>query len=338
MSDGRLRICIVGGGSLGHVVAGFLAARHDVRVSVLTRRPALWGDVVTVTDLDGKVYDGAIERVTASAQEVVPGADVVLLCLPGFAIEPSLAQVGQWLSPATLVGSVVSSTGFFLFAHRILPEATPLFGFQRVPFIARVERYGHAARLLGYKPSLNVAVENADGNEVAALLSRLFGVPVHLLGSHFEATLTNSNPLLHPSRLFTMWRDHEPGMTYGHCPEFYADWTDEASQLYIDMDAEFQQLLRHLPVSEGAIPTALDYYESHDAPSLTAKLRSIPAFKGIKAPMRRLDDGTFVPDFTSRYFTEDFPYGMGLILTVAREHGITVPTIERVHRWGMEKC
>ena len=62
MSDSRLRICIVGGGSLGHVVAGFLAARHDVRVSVLTRRPALWGDVVTVTDLDGKVYDGSLRN------------------------------------------------------------------------------------------------------------------------------------------------------------------------------------------------------------------------------------------------------------------------------------
>ena len=53
--------------------------------------------------------------------------------------------------------------------------------------------------------------------------------------------------------------------------------------------------------------------------------------------MRRLDDGTFEPDFTSRYFTEDFPYGMGLIITVAREHDIELPTIERVYRWGMSK-
>ena len=75
------------------------------------------------------------------------------------------------------------------------------------------------------------------------------------------------------------------------------------------MDREFQQLLQVLPVREGSIPTILDYYESSDAASLTRKLRSIQAFKGILAPMKAVEGG-FVPDFSSRYFTEDFPYGL----------------------------
>ena len=102
------------------------------------------------------------------------------------------------------------------------------------------------------------------------------------------------------------------------------------------MDREFQQLLQVLPVREGSIPTILDYYESTDAASLTRKLRSIQAFKGILAPMKTVEGG-FVPDFSSRYFTEDFPYGLRIIQQQARKHQIPVPTIDRVMGWGIKK-
>ena len=84
------------------------------------------------------------------------------------------------------------------------------------------------------------------------------------------------------------------------------------SQLIITMDAEFNQLLCVLPVRKGSIPTILNYYESTDAPSLTSKLRSIQAFKGILSPMQPVEGG-YIPDFASRYFTEDFPYGLRII-------------------------
>ena len=102
------------------------------------------------------------------------------------------------------------------------------------------------------------------------------------------------------------------------------------------MDREFQQLLQVLPVREGSIPTILDYYESTDATSLTRKLRSIQAFKGILAPMKAVEGG-FVPDFSSRYFIEDFPYGLRIIQQQARKHQIPVPTIDRVMGWGIKK-
>ena len=36
------RICICGGGSLGHAIAGYLSAKKDVEVNILTQRPQLW--------------------------------------------------------------------------------------------------------------------------------------------------------------------------------------------------------------------------------------------------------------------------------------------------------
>ena len=95
-------------------------------------------------------------------------------------------------------------------------------------------------------------------------------------------------------------------------------------------------LLKKLPVEEGALPPLLEYYESHDADSLTRKISSIEAFQSIESPMKRVAEG-WIPDFESRYFTEDFPYGLKYIWTLANELNVEMPTIDKVYKWGMSK-
>jgi hypothetical protein len=86
-------------------------------------------------------------------------------------------------------------------------------------------------------------------------------------------------------------------------------------------------------VRKGSIATVLDYYESTDAVSLAKKLRSIEAFKGILSPMKQVEGG-YIPDFQSRYFTEDFPYGLAIIHRLAHEKGVPSPSIDMVYDWG----
>ena len=101
------------------------------------------------------------------------------------------------------------------------------------------------------------------------------------------------------------------------------------------MDNEMHDLLRLLPVKDGSIPTVLEYYESTDVVSLTNKLRSIEAFKGIKAPMIEVEGG-FIPDFNSRYFTEDFPYGLSIVRELTHKYNVPSPTIDRIYDWGIK--
>lgn len=75
-----------------------------------------------------------------------------------------------------------------------------------------------------------------------------------------------------------------------------------------------------------------DYYESNDASTLTHKIRSIPAFKTILSPMRGECDG-YIPDLSSRYFTEDFECGTFYIRDTARLKGVDTPVIDRVCEW-----
>lgn len=333
-----MKICICGGGNLGHVTAGFFAAQEDLQVSLLTTKPELWSQYLEVVDVNGKTYKGKLERISSVPKDVIPEADIVLVCLPGFAIHDELCRIAPYLNHKTWVGTVVSSTGFFFEAMKVLPKEQTLFGFQRVPFISRIINYGHVAELKGYKESLSVAVEQSEKKEeVRATLEKLFMTPTKLLDSYYEVSLSNSNPLLHTARLYTMWKDWESGLSYDRNPEFYCDWTIEAAELLIAMDEEFQALLNRIGLKEGAVPPVLKYYESTDAESLTKKLHSITAFKGIASPMVVNQFGKYEPDFSSRYFTEDFPYGMRFIVETAELFKQDVPTILKVYKWGLSK-
>ena len=325
-----MKICICGGGSLGHVCAGVMASQQGVELNILSGHPHHWHSTIAVTDLDHRQFTAHIHKVSANPAEVVANQDIILLCLPGYLIEQTLRNIKPYIGHAA-VGTVVSSTGFFFFAHDILGPGTPLFGFQRVPFISRVVEYGSTASLLGYKSSLAVVLENIEQPDTfRAALEQLFITPVTLLHSFYEVALSNSNPILHTGRLYTLFHGREHDV-FDHNILFYKEWTDQASQLLIDMDAEFFQLLDQLGVH--TLPTLLDYYESADAASLTRKIQSIPAFQTILTPMKPVQGG-WVPDYTSRYFTEDFPYGLRFIHTLAQQHHLSIPRIHLVYEWG----
>lgn len=332
-----INFCICGGGSLGHVIAGYLGANADVRVSMLTQRPQLWKNDIEVHTPEQTIIHGHIHTISSNPEDVIPQANIILLCLPGFAIKQQLQLIKPYVKSTTFVGSVFSSTGFFFNAMEILNEDVPLWGFQRVPFICRTREYGQSANLLGYKNNLNIAVERTDEKEdFRLLIEKLFNTPVSLLNNFYEATLTNSNPLLHTSRLYTMFGASNEGRTFPRMILFYEEWTEEAAQLLIDMDEEFFRLLEVLPVKPNYLPRILEYYESHDARSLAQKLSSIQGFKGITSPMKQTAQG-WIPDFASRYFTEDFPYGLHFIWQLAKEKGIATPKIDMVYQWGMSK-
>lgn len=331
-----IRICICGGGSLGHVCAGVLSSQPDVEVNIFTQHPEKWSHQLSVTDLAGKVYQGNVRTVSKKASEALDGCSIVFLCLPGYAIKSTLLSIKPFVGEA-LVGSIVSNTGFFFAAHEVLGEKAGLFGFQRTPFIGRTENYGHSAFLLGYKKEVAIATENINDTErFRRMAEKLWITPVKLLGSHFEVSLSNSNPILHTGRLYSMWKDWN-GEEYDHNILFYKEWTVEASEILIEMDNEFMRLLDTLQVTKGSIPSLLEYYESNDAESLCEKIKSIQAFQNISSPMKQAGKG-WIPDFSSRYFTEDFPYGLAIIHRLAHEKGIFCPTIDKVFDWGMSKC
>lgn len=329
------RICICGGGSLGHVIAGYLSAKKEVEVNILTQRPQLWKHELHISTPEGSTLHGKLSTISDNPEEVLRGTDIVLLCLPGYAIKSELIKIKPYVNSRTFVGSVFSSTGFFFEAMELFEGDVPLWGFQRVPFIARTNVYGESAHLLGYKNSHNIAIERCEDKEgFRTIIEELFDAPVRLLNNYYEASFTNSNPILHPSRLYTLFKDWNTEVYYDHQFLFYEEWTDEASELLIALDKELFSLLGKLPVASDFLTPILPYYESHEAESLSRKIRSIGGFKGIKTPMIFTEQG-WQPDLNSRYFQEDFMYGLRYIHQEAHRQGVATPMIDMVYDWGV---
>ena len=132
-----------------------------------------------------------------------------------------------------------------------------------------------------------------------------------------------------------MFKDWSPEVYYDHQYLFYEEWTDEASELLINLDQELFRLLDKLPVAPDYLMPILPYYESTDAPSLTRKIRTISSFKGIATPMIQTEKG-WQPDLTSRYFREDFLYGLRYIHQEAHRQGVAVPVMDEVYEWGVK--
>ena len=78
-------------------------------------------------------------------------------------------------------------------------------------------------------------------------------------------------------------------------------------------------------------------HDISDKSTLYKAIQTNAAFQGIKHPVKTLEDGKFVPDFTHRYMTEDVPYGLVVIRGIAEIVGVQTPNIDKVLTWCQEK-
>src|SRR5690625_273182 len=332
-----MKVCICGGGSLGHVIAGVLSSK-GIQVNLLTGHPDDWGQKITVylPDHNGSMT-GSLNKISSEASEVIPGVDYVFICLPGFLIPDYLKKIAPHLDSNTMVGSVVSSNGFFWMAESILPAKSIYFGLQRVPFISRVKEYGRSGVLKGYKSILKFATsEDSKSEKIKRDLESFFDTPVEILDTIWPAALTNSNPILHTARLYSLFRNYSEGDVLPEEPLFYEEWDISSSEILIACDEEFQATIRKIPFDHDQLPPLLTYYESVDAASLTAKLQSIPAFKGIRLNMIKTGNG-FIPDWKNRYFSEDIPFGLLIIKAIAEEMKVSTTNIDKILIWAQGK-
>lgn len=300
----------------------------------MTGKPEKWSQTVEVTDPEGRVFSGVLNKVSDKARDVIEDVDLILITVPGHLIEKTLLNIKPFLGKNAIVGSIVANTGFFFLAEKILGRNHRLFGFQRVPFIGRVETYGRRARLLGYKKELKVYIEGSDKEEVRGVLEEMFATRVRLLNSHYEVSLSNSNPILHTGRLYSIWGP-ESKDSVAKSKYFYKDWDNKSSEIVLGMDKEFMAIVDKLNIPHESICSLKDYYECEDVESFTDKIRNIPAFMTIKTPLIETSDG-LKPDLESRYFVEDFMCGLSFIVKAAKKLQMEIPLIEKVYDWGLD--
>jgi len=328
-------LCICGGGGLGHTIAASVSSKN-VRVNMLTGQPQKWSVNITVIDCHENIIDGTLNKISDNPADVIPEADIILLCVPGFLVEETLNKISPYIKPEAEIGSVVCSNGFFWIARKVLKNQSKLFGFQRVPFISRVIEYGKTARLKGYKSLLKIGGNQYSNlHSLATFFTEVLQTKTITLHHYLEATLTNSNPILHPARIYGMLSPLKTDI-YDKTFLFYEEWDDYSSEVLIRCDLEFQRIISQMPIHKEEIPSLLTYYESTNARSLSEKIRSIKAFQGIHMGMIQTG-AEYVIDYSSRYFTEDIPYGLLIIKSIAILLKENTPQIDEILLWMQNK-
>jgi hypothetical protein len=330
-----MNICILGGGNIGTLILGDIGAKTGVSVRLLTSRPDEWGHTIEVCGRDGTVKSiGKIDLISSDPEDVIVDADIIISTLPSHIFPGIIHKIEPYVKTGAWIGVMPGSGGSEFYCKELIERGCILFGFQRVHGIARIKEYGKSVYDLGKKNELYIAAIPTDKTEeVCRLMEDLFDMKCNPMPNYLNVTLTPSNPILHTVRLYTLFRNYKEGMYWDKLIDFYAEWTDEASKLLIACDKELQTMCHRVNgLDLTSVRSLTEHYESETPEQMTAKISNIIAFKSIKMPMLITEKG-YIPDFKSRYFLEDFPYGLCIIKSFCEIVGLETPCIDKVLMW-----
>ena len=335
----KLNIGIVGGGNLGCVLATRFSQKHNVVLYTnLEDKLSLYKKDMKVYLEDKDIYYQAnINIITSSLKELCENSEYIFITFPSFLFAKLCKDMLPFLNEKHHLVFVPGSGGAELYFKDVLKKGTTITGLQRVHAIARIIEFGSLTKESGIKKELFIASIPSSFNQTAVkVLSELYDLKTNGLDNYLNVTFTNSNPILHTSRLYTIFQDYKEGKEYDSLPLFYEEWDTESAENLIKMDAElfkvFDYFNNHgLPVKQ--IKPLLEYYESTNAVELRNKLCSINSFKGLTTPAVKKENGKYIPDLNSRYFTADFPFGLDILLAFAEFLKINTPYMKKVSDW-----
>ena len=327
-------ITIVGGGNIGTQFAVHCAEKgHDV--VVYTSNPDLYDGYLNIVDENNiTTHEGIIRKATADPKIAFSDSEMIIVTFPAMIMKDIADLIFEFADKDTIIGVIPGTGGSECAFKKCIERGNVFFGIERVPAIARLISKGKTVKSTGYRNELHVAsIPDFEVDKCCELIHDIFDIPCLPIPNFLNLTLTPSNPILHTTRLRTIFKDYFVGKIYPSLPLFYEEWDDESSELLLACDDEVQKICKVLPEFQLKYVKSLrEHYESSTIETMTKKISGIQAFKGLKTPAVSVEGG-FIPDFHSRYFTADFSYGLTIIKQIAEFSEIKTPYIDSVINW-----
>ena len=329
-----MKITIIGGGNIGTQFAVHCAEKEH-EVLVYTSTPDVYQKYLNIVDENGNItHEGEIVGATNDPEVAFKDADFIMVTMPSTMMKTVADVFYDHSDCRPIIGVVPGNGGSECAFRKCIERGNTFFGLERVPAIARLVKKGATVRSTGYRDELHVSAIPASNVEICCdLIQSIFDIPTKPIPSFLNLTLTPSNPILHTTRLRTLFKDYQPGVVYRSMPLFYEEWDNASSELLIACDEEVQQICKALPEFKLEYVKSLRvHYESPTVEAMTRKISSITAFKGLTTPTIEVDGGV-IPDLHSRYFTADFSYGLTIIKQVADLADVPTPNIDSTMLW-----
>ena len=348
-------ITICGGGNATHAIIPIIRNHFSGKINLFlpygneaTHFQKLIDEkrFLTATIRDKKIY-GRPDKVSKFAEDVCKEADLILMPLPAFAHEPTLLQIAPFLKEEAIIGAIPARSGFEYAALKILKdnnkEKVKIFGMQTLPWACRIIEYADSVNILGKKKSVGMAAfPHKITPELASFLSRLLDLKIEPLPNMLTLTLANVGQIIHPGIMYGLFIGKEE-LKYRkeEIPLFYQGVTKEISQTLKTMSDEILLLTKEIKNMDKSIDLdqvlglkdwlIYSYKDSiADKSTLQSCFVTNSAYKGLRAPMKKINNDYFLPDFQARYLTEDVPYGLIVTKSIAQLAKIDMPIIDEV--------
>lgn len=332
-----MNICIVGGGHIGTTLACYIKYnKPEYNVAMFTRRPGMFSRTLTCNDIEGDYsFSVELDCISDDPSVAAKNADIVFFALPHFAVEKAFSDVCKYVSKSAFIGVIPGGGGCEFFFNKYFDKTHTLFGFQRVPFTAKLVKYGNETNLKSWKPYSVVGAANSERIDIVCKLVESCGLKTKKAPNYLSVALTPTNPILHTSRTYEIFGKYRKDYIFGDICKYYVGWTNKASEIMLAMDKELHALLDGIPeLDTSAIRPLTEHYESYTIQEMTRKINSIPTFQSVYAPMKKNASGSgFIADLSSRMFTEDFPWGLLLFRAYCEIIGTKAPTMDMVLQW-----
>jgi len=357
-------ITVCGGGNAAHAIIPILRKNFSGTINLFLP----YGDEVAhfnklidqkrhiTATIDGKRLNGRPDKASKFAKEVCQDADLVLMPLPAFAHEQILLQLVPFLKDEAIVGAIPARSGFEYAALKILKdnkrEKIMIFGMQTLPWACRIKKYAVKVDVLGTKESVGMAAfPRQVTSELASFLTQTLDLTIEPLPNMLTLSLANVGQIIHPGIMYGLFKGKEKiKFRKEKIPLFYQGVTKEMAQILKAMSEEILALTKAIKNVDANINLdhvlslkdwlVHSYNESiADKSSLQACFVTNSAYQGLTAPMKNERD-YYLPDFQSRYLTEDVPFGLLVTKSIAQSAKVDTPIIDEVifttSRW-MEK-
>lgn len=348
-------ITICGGGNATHAIIPIIRDNFSGKINLFLPYKdeadcfiRLIIEKKSIIAIEGKYkYYGRPDKVSKFAEEVCPDADLILLPLPAFAHELTLCQIAPFLKEEAIIGAIPARSGFEYSALKILKdhhrEKVRIFGLQTLPWACRIREYASKVEILGEKEAVGLAAFPTDTTfELSSFLTHLLNLNIVPLPNMLTLSLANIGQIVHPGIMYGLFKDNETKRyKKEEIPLFYQGVTKEIAQILEEMSKEILILTEELKkryedidltnvlsLKEWLITSYKNSIE--DKSTLETCFVTNRAYQGLSAPMREVENGCFLPDFQSRYLTEDVPYGLVVTKAIAQLAEIKMPIIDEV--------
>lgn len=337
--NGKMNIGIIGAGNIGTYLATYISTKSNHKVWIHTSKPQSFKENLLLIEEEKNLkHTVKLNCVTSSIEEVVKNSELILITHPSFMMEKTLNEILKYVNSNTIIGAIPGFGGKEFFIDELLNKNCIFFGSQRVPSITRLESYGECVVLKQRNEFMKLSViPKKYSKTVCDTMTSLIDINCYPLDNYLSITLSPSNPTMHPSRLYELFKNYKDGITYDKNPLFYEEWGDFASKTLLDLDEELKEIF--LSLNEFNDFEAEDFekiktrYKIETPNELTNKIRTAPGFKDIRTPMIKIND-SYIPDLKSRYFIEDIQFGLCIIKAFAEICNIPTKTVDKVIYWA----